>query len=112
MDKSRVHVETTIPSFYHETRTTPDIVARRDWTRRWWAGATGRHELVTSEAVLDELGDGPIAVNLRINLKTHRDLRRDCGSMRRGGPRGTSSGNPGPGPWGRSGVTVPLIPAF
>jgi PIN domain len=59
MDKSRVYVETTIPSFYHETRTSPDIVARRDWTRRWWAVATDRDELVTSEAVLDELGAGP-----------------------------------------------------
>lgn len=59
MAKSRVYVETTIPSFYHEARTTPDIVARRDWTRRWWAGAAEHHELVTSEAVLDELGDGP-----------------------------------------------------
>ena len=59
MAKSRVYVETTIPSFYHEARTAPDIVARRDWTRRWWAGAADRHELVTSEAVLDELGGGP-----------------------------------------------------
>ena len=37
MAKTRVYVETTIPSFYHEARTTPDILARRDWTRRWWA---------------------------------------------------------------------------
>ena len=59
MDKTRVYVETTIPSFYHEARTTPDIVARRDWTRRWWIDAVERHELVTSEAVLDELGDDP-----------------------------------------------------
>jgi hypothetical protein len=59
MDKTRVYVETTIPSFYHERRTTPDIVARRDWTRQWWDDATERHELVTSVAVLDELGDGP-----------------------------------------------------
>lgn len=59
MDKTRVYVETTIPSFYHEARTTPDIVARRDWTRQWWDDAAERHELVTSEAVLDELGDGP-----------------------------------------------------
>ena len=31
------YVETTIPSFYHETRIVPDIVARRDWTRLWWS---------------------------------------------------------------------------
>jgi hypothetical protein len=29
MPGPRVYVETTIPSFYHETRTAPEIVARR-----------------------------------------------------------------------------------
>src|SRR5690349_2058018 len=53
--KPRVYVETTIPSFYHEARTSPDIVARRDWTRQWWDGARHRYELLTSPAVLDEL---------------------------------------------------------
>ena len=59
MVNPRVYVETTIPSFYHEARDVPDIVARRDWTRRWWGDAVGRYELVTSEAVLDELEGGP-----------------------------------------------------
>ena len=30
------YVETTIPSFYHEVRTEPEMVARKDWTRRWF----------------------------------------------------------------------------
>ena len=59
MVKPRVYVETTIPSFYHELRTTPDIVALRDWTRLWWNGARERYHLVTSPAVLDELAGGP-----------------------------------------------------
>lgn len=59
MNKPRVYVETTIPSFYHETRTAPEIVARREWTRQWWAAAAKRYELVTSPAVLDELAAGP-----------------------------------------------------
>ena len=59
MSLPRVYVETTIPSFYHETRTAPEIVARRDWTRQWWSFAVNRYELVTSPAVLDELGGGP-----------------------------------------------------
>src|SRR5438094_750910 len=59
MEKPRVYVETTIPSFYHEVRTAPEIVARREWTRQWWAIAQDRYELVTSPAVLDELGGGP-----------------------------------------------------
>ncbi len=59
MDKPRVYVETTIPSFYYEMRSTPDIVARREWTRSWWKGAPERYDLVTSPAVLDELVGGP-----------------------------------------------------
>ncbi|MEW5930784.1 MAG: type II toxin-antitoxin system VapC family toxin [Gemmatimonadota bacterium] len=58
MPTPRVYVETTIPSVYHEVRTAPDIVARRDWTRQWWATAAEHYELVTSLAVLDELGAG------------------------------------------------------
>ena len=58
MSKPRLYVETTIPSFYHETRSTPDVVARRAWTRQWWQGAPQRYELVTSSAVLDELSGG------------------------------------------------------
>lgn len=58
MIKPRVYVETTIPSFYHEQRTAPDVVARRDWTRRWWEQADDQYELVTSLAVLDELSEG------------------------------------------------------
>jgi hypothetical protein len=59
MGRARVYVETTIPSFYHEERTAPDIVARREWTRQWWSDAPERYELVTSAAVLDELAGGP-----------------------------------------------------
>jgi predicted nucleic acid-binding protein len=58
MPRPRVYVETTIPSFYYEARTSPDVVARRDWTRQWWGGASDRYELVTSPAVLDELAGG------------------------------------------------------
>lgn len=73
MFKPRVYIETTIPSFYHEVRATPDIVARRDWTRRWWDGAMDRYELVTSPAVLDELAGGlPERGAMRLDLV--RDL--------------------------------------
>ncbi|HUF74195.1 MAG TPA: type II toxin-antitoxin system VapC family toxin [Gammaproteobacteria bacterium] len=58
MPKPRVYVETTIPSFYYESRTATDIVARRDWTRQWWDDASERYALVTSAAVLDELAGG------------------------------------------------------
>lgn len=52
------YVETSIISFYHEVRTEPDMVARRDWTRQWWDSAADSHRLVTSPAVLGELENG------------------------------------------------------
>ena len=60
---TRAYVETSIPSFYHEVRTEPDMVARRDWTRAWWDERRRACYLVTSDAVLDELGRGghPVA---------------------------------------------------
>lgn len=56
-----VYVETTIPSFYHDGRSEPEMIVRREWTREWWDVALERYELVTSPAVLDELqrGDYP-----------------------------------------------------
>lgn len=55
------YIETTIPSFYHEVRTEPEMVARRDWTRRWYDVAVTSDRIVSSAAVLDELqrGDFP-----------------------------------------------------
>lgn len=63
MPNPRVYVETTVPNFYHDSRTAPEIVARREWTRQWWAGAADRYELVTSVAVIDELSAGSIEQN-------------------------------------------------
>ena len=54
----RVYVETTIPSFYHEVRTEPEMLARRAWTREWWDDHRSDFDLVTSEAVIDELENG------------------------------------------------------
>ena len=56
--KPKVYIETSIPSFYYEVRTQPDMVARRDWTREWWKIASNNYFLVTSLAVLDELSKG------------------------------------------------------
>jgi len=53
-----VYIETTIPSFYYEVRTEPEMIARRNWTRSWWDDQRHPYELVTSEAVLDELEAG------------------------------------------------------
>ena len=55
------YIETTIPSFYHEVRSEPAMVARREWTRRWYDIAVTSDRIVSSAAVLDELrrGDFP-----------------------------------------------------
>ena len=69
MQKPRVYVETSIPSFYHELRTTPAVVARRDWTRQWWDDAPAKYELLTSPAVINELSAGiPERSELRLSL--------------------------------------------
>jgi len=56
--KRIVYIETTIPSFYHETRSEPEMLARREWTRQWWDNFGKDFMLVTSEVVLDELNNG------------------------------------------------------
>ena len=55
-----IYVETSIPSFYFETRLeVSENQARRNWTRRWWAEAMARDSLVTSLAVIEELARTP-----------------------------------------------------
>ena len=56
--RKRVYIETTIPSFYYEVRSTPDMVARREWTRDWWDNQRHHYDLVTSAAVIEELSQG------------------------------------------------------
>jgi predicted nucleic acid-binding protein len=56
--KSRVYVETSVVSFYHEIRTEPDMIARRDWTRKFWEVAGEDYTLLTSPAVIEELEQG------------------------------------------------------
>jgi predicted nucleic acid-binding protein len=56
--RKRVYIETTIPSFYHTLRTDPESVARMHWTRQWWELYAAESELLSSDAVLAELGRG------------------------------------------------------
>jgi len=56
---ARIYVETSIASFYFEVRIQPDMVARRDWTRRWYdAAIAGSDDIVTSLAAIAELDAG------------------------------------------------------
>ena len=53
----KIYIETTIPSFYFETRRNAECISRRNWTRRWWDDHRHEHELATSLVVRDELSD-------------------------------------------------------
>jgi hypothetical protein len=54
----RVYIETTIPSFYYEARTEPEMIARHNWTVEWWETQGQMYELVTSVPVIEELQRG------------------------------------------------------
>lgn len=56
-----VYIETTIPSFYFETRRSSRVIAWREATRHWWEQERARFELVTSDFVLNELALAPLA---------------------------------------------------
>jgi len=56
--KEIVYVETTIPSFYFNQRTQPDILLLAKWTRQWWDNYSTHFDLVSSMAVVDELNYG------------------------------------------------------
>ncbi len=51
----KIYIETTIPSFYFESRRSLECVARRRWTRQWWEVCRHEHELATSLVVREEL---------------------------------------------------------
>ena len=73
--RAKVYVETTIPSFYHETRLEPDMVARRLWTRQWWESASDNYELLTSIAMLEELVQGDYSSrNSALEMMSHLPL--------------------------------------
>lgn len=54
-----VYVETTIQSYYCETRRSPQAVAWRDATRAWWDSYRMNYALVTSRFVFAELATAP-----------------------------------------------------
>ena len=54
-----VYIETSVPSYYFETRTTPLAVTWRAATREWWKKHSHKFSLFTSENVLAELREAP-----------------------------------------------------
>ena len=55
--KRSVYIETTIPSFYYEVRAEPEMIARRESTRRWGTQEGPGYDLFCSALVLGGGGD-------------------------------------------------------
>ncbi|MFG0285074.1 MAG: type II toxin-antitoxin system VapC family toxin [Phycisphaerales bacterium JB039] len=55
----RVYIETTIPSFYYDTREAEPAPLWRNLTRQWWTNWAPRYHLVTSTFTLRELAAAP-----------------------------------------------------
>lgn len=56
--KRTVYIETTIPSFYYETRDEAVFAAMRQWTREWWDAERSAYRCFTSDAVINEVESG------------------------------------------------------
>jgi hypothetical protein len=74
METAVIYVETTIPSFYTETRTDLETRVRRDWTREWWHMRKDGQILVTSAVVLNELKRIPDATRREASLNLVKPL--------------------------------------
>ncbi len=73
--KPTVYIETSVPSFYHETRSEPEFVAMKNWTRLWWDNRKEGYLCYTSEAVFNELESGEYPKKLeKIKLLRNIDL--------------------------------------
>jgi predicted nucleic acid-binding protein len=55
----KIYVETSIPSFYFDTRKYAKIKARREWTCEWWGKQRRVESRIISYAVLAELDRTP-----------------------------------------------------
>lgn len=54
-----IYVETSVPSFYFDTRRDVEMQARCRWTRLWWSLPKPDTDLVIGFPVLAELGQAP-----------------------------------------------------
>lgn len=70
-----VYIETSIPSFYYETRNEPEMVARKSWTKEWWDKSLTSYNVVTSEGVIAELEDGTYPMQKEI-IRLTEDIPR------------------------------------
>jgi hypothetical protein len=53
----KIYIETTIPSFYFNTRRDGANLVRQNWTQKWWNKIAHKQNIVSSYAVIQELED-------------------------------------------------------
>ncbi len=56
--KKTVYIETSVPSFYYETRTDVKTIAWQNLTKLWWKQYRQYYQLVCSDLVCVELQEG------------------------------------------------------
>jgi hypothetical protein len=56
--RERIYIETTIPSFYYNTRESEEMRVMAHWTKLWWDRDRFDYDVVTSPFVLEELEMG------------------------------------------------------
>lgn len=56
--KPTIYIETTIPSYYYNTRTDAELRVLSKWMRDWWDHWRKGYQLVSSVAVIEELQRG------------------------------------------------------
>ncbi len=71
-----IYVETSIPSFYCDTRPSIQLQARREWTQEWWELARWRDALVVSPVVIAEIEETPDPTKREQMLGLIADLPR------------------------------------
>jgi predicted nucleic acid-binding protein len=54
----RVYIETTVPSFYFNSRESDEMRFMAEITKRWWDNEGGNYDLFTSDVVVSELERG------------------------------------------------------
>lgn len=56
--KPTIYIETTIPSYYFNSREGVELQVLSKWTREWWDKWRGNYQVVSSFAVIEELRRG------------------------------------------------------
>lgn len=76
MEKLKVYIETTIPSFLTSRPSNKLIIAgKQALTRQWWEQRSEKYDLFISQYVLDEASKGdPEAAERRLNAIRHIEM--------------------------------------